>query len=267
MSLSLAVEQIKYQQSTIFAIEDLSLHFQAGEITSIIGPNGSGKSTLLRLMSNLIDPNKGAITIDGKDISNIHSKSLARMMTMLTQSQNNELELTVRDLVAHGRLPHRKWYEKLNNEDQEQIDWAISITNLTHLQHQSLNRLSGGERQRAWIAMAVVQSPKILLLDEPTTYLDISHQMEVLELVSYLNEKLKMTVVMVLHDINQAAKYSNQLVVMNHGTVYTKGAPLEVINPKLFRDVFLIEASVYQENGVPFFTPVSLLRQKHEFNK
>lgn len=264
MSLSLSAQQIEYRQSAAFSLKNLSMRFQAGKITSIIGPNGSGKSTLLRLLSNLTHPDKGTVMLDGKEISGIHPKELARTMTMLTQSPNLDLELTVHDLVSHGRLPHRKWYEKLTGADHERIDWAISITNLKHLQHQSVHRLSGGERQRAWIAMAVVQSPKVLLLDEPTTYLDISHQMEVLELVQHLNQALGMTVVMVLHDINQAAKYSDELIVMKEGAIYSSGKPLEIIHPAMFEDVFLIEAKVHQENGVPFFTPVSLLRKRYD---
>lgn len=262
MTISLAAEQICYKQSLSFAMQNLSLSIQAEKITSIIGPNGSGKSTLLRLLTHLIEPDEGYVSIDGKEISSIHSRKLAKMMTMLSQSQNQDLELTVRDLISHGRLPHRKWYEKLTAEDQEKIDWSISITNLTHLQHQSIKKLSGGERQRAWIAMAVVQSPEILLLDEPTTYLDIAHQLEVMELVRYLNTSLKMTIVMVLHDINQAAKYSDHLVVMKGGEIYTTGKPLDVINENLFKNVFLIDAKIREEDGVPFFTPISLLDRK-----
>lgn len=262
MSLTLTVGKISYRQSLSFAIENLSVQIQPGMVTSIIGPNGSGKSTLLRLMTNLTSPDDGSIVIDGKKISSIHPKKLAKMMTMLSQTQNHELELSVRELISHGRLPHRKWYEKLNEEDMGKIDWAISITNLEHLQHQSIRRLSGGERQRAWIAMAIVQSPQLLLLDEPTTYLDISHQLEVLELVQYLNTNLNMTVVMVLHDINQASKYSDHLIVMESGRIFTAGKPIDVINQALFKDVFHIEAEVREENGVPYFTPIGLLKRK-----
>ncbi|MCH1625902.1 ABC transporter ATP-binding protein [Ferdinandcohnia quinoae] len=259
--MSLTAENITYKQSLSFSIQDLTVNIQPRKVTSIIGPNGSGKSTLLRLMTNLISPNEGYVQFDGKKISTVSTRKLAKMITMLSQSQNNELDLTVRDLISHGRLPHRKWYEKLTVEDQEKIDWAISITNLNHLQNQSLKRLSGGERQRAWIAMAVVQSPKILFLDEPTTYLDISHQLEVMELVRYLNEALNMTIVMVLHDINQAAKYSDHLIVMKDGKTFTAGEPQKVINQDLFKDVFLIEAKIHEEDGVPFFTPLRLIER------
>ncbi|MED3553490.1 ABC transporter ATP-binding protein [Cytobacillus praedii] len=262
MPISFAAEHVSYKQSSTFSIHNLSLHVQSEKITSIIGPNGSGKSTLLRIMTNLIHPNEGFVSIDGKKVSIIHSRELAKTITMLTQTQNNELELTVRDLVSHGRLPHRKWYENLSQKDEEMINWAIYITNLTHLQHQSLKRLSGGERQRAWIAMAVVQSPKILLLDEPTTYLDIAHQLEIMELVKYLNKELHMTIMMVLHDINQASKYSDHIVVMKNGEIYTSGKPIEVINQNLFRTVFSIDAKISDEDGAPFFTPKSLINRK-----
>lgn len=181
---------------------------------------------------------------------------------MLSQVQNNDLDLTVRELISHGRLPHRKWYERLTTEDLKTVEWAISITNLEHLKDKPIQQLSGGERQRAWIAMAVVQSPSILLLDEPTTYLDISHQLEVMELVQYLNEKLNMTIVMVLHDINQAAKYSDYLIVMKDGEVVKSGKPLEVMNESLFREVFSIHANIIEEDGVPTFTATGLVESK-----
>lgn len=257
--MKLVARDITYKQSTIFSLEHISLQFAQKKITSIIGPNGSGKSTLLKVMTNLIRPDQGAVIINNESITRLKPKTLARQLTMLTQVQNNQLDVTVRELVAHGRIPHRKWYEKLDEKDFRNIDWAISMTNLKHLEHTPIQLLSGGERQRAWIAMAIVQSPKILLLDEPTTYLDISHQIEVMELVRYLNEKLEMTIVMVLHDINQAAKYSDYLSVMQDGHLVQTGTPNEVITEKLFRDIFSIHVHIYHENGIPSFTPKGLV--------
>lgn len=262
MSSSLAAEQISYRQSPSFSLNNISMRFPKQKITSIIGPNGSGKSTFLKVMTNLLKQDNGVVKIDGKEVSTMNSKELARKMTMLSQTHNHDLDFTVRELISHGRIPHRKWYEKLSNKDEEMIDWAISITNLSHLQYQSINQLSGGERQRTWIAMAVVQSPDILLLDEPTTYLDISHQLEIMDLVRYLNRELKMTIIMVLHDINQAAKYSDHLVVMKDGEIVRHGTPNEIINEELFRDIFSIRVKIDREDGVPYFRPIGLVKEK-----
>lgn len=255
----LTAENIVYKQSPTFSLEDISLQFPSQQVTSIIGPNGSGKSTFLKVLTNLIKPDTGIVVINDEAVATMKAKVLAKKMTMLSQVQNNDLDLTVRELVSHGRLPHRKWYEKLTTEDFEKIDWAISITNLKHLEDKPIQQLSGGERQRAWIAMAVVQSPDILLLDEPTTYLDISHQLEVMELVRYLNKTLDMTIVMVLHDINQAAQYSDYLIVMKNGEVVESGSPIDVMNEALFRNVFSIHAKIVKENGVPTFTATGLV--------
>lgn len=262
MKKGLQAENINYRQSSAFSLNNITTHFPDKKVTSIIGPNGSGKSTLLKVLTNLQKPNEGVVTIDGKHISEFSGKSLARELTMLTQVQNNHLDLTVRELVAHGRLPYRKWYEGLTSQDEEKIDWAIHITNLHHLEENPIRQLSGGERQRAWIAMAVVQSPKILFLDEPTTYLDISHQLEVMELVQYLNKSLDMTVVMVLHDINQAAKYSDHLIVVKDGSLVESGSPTEIIRPELFSDVFSIRVKITEEDGYPSFTALGLVNEK-----
>lgn len=262
MSSNLVAEKISYQQSPSFSLQNISMHFPRQKVSSIIGPNGSGKSTFLKVLTNLLKQDNGVVMIDGEEVSKMNSKQLARKMTMLSQTHNHTLDLTVRELISHGRLPHRKWYEKLSEKDEEIINWAISITNLTHLQYRSLNELSGGERQRAWIAMAVVQSPNILLLDEPTTYLDISHQLEIMDLIQYLNRELKMTIIMVLHDINQAAKFSDHLVVMKEGKMVKHGEPKNIITEKLFRDIFSIQVKIDYEDGVPYFRPIGLVKEK-----
>lgn len=258
----LVAQQICYEQSATFSLKDISVSFPRGEIISIIGPNGSGKSTFMSVLTNLLKQDRGTVMIDGKELSAFQGKDLARKLTMLSQVQASDVDLTVYELISHGRLPHHKWYERLSDEDDEIINWAIAITNLEHLRNQSITRLSGGERQRAWIAMAIVQSPEILILDEPTTYLDISHQLEVMELVSYLNTELKMTIIMVLHDINQAAKYSDKLIVMRAGQIIQEGTPHEIIREDLFRDVFAVNARIILEGGVPVFWPISLVDNK-----
>lgn len=266
MSSNLTAEKISFRRSASFSLNDVSMHFPKQKVSSIIGPNGSGKSTFLKVLTSLLSQDKGVVAIDGVEISQMNSKVLARKMTMLSQTHNHDLDLTVNELVSYGRLPHRKWYEKLTGNDHDVIDWAISITHLDQLQHQSIKQLSGGERQRAWIAMALVQSPDILLLDEPTTYLDISHQLEIMELVRYLNHHVNMTVIMVLHDINQAAKYSDHLIVMQDGRIVNSGQPKEIINKTLFRDVFSIHASISEEDGFPSFTPTGLVKKNAAYS-
>lgn len=261
MSSKLVAEKISFQHSPSFSLDDISMHFPAEKVTSIIGPNGSGKSTFLKVLTNLLSQDKGVVTIDGTEVSQINTKVLAQKMTMLSQTHNHELDLTVNELISYGRLPHRKWYEKLTREDEDIIQWAMEITHITHLQYQPIKQLSGGERQRAWIAMAIVQSPDILLLDEPTTYLDISHQLEIMELVHYLNQTVKMTVIMVLHDINQAAKYSDYLIVMQNGRLVKSGSPKEILDKALFRDVFSIHAKISEEDGITSFTPTGLVKK------
>lgn len=261
MTGRLTAESITYQQSPSFSLQDISMHFPEQKISSIIGPNGSGKSTFLKVLTNLLKQDKGTVAIDGEEVAKMNSKLLAKKITMLSQVQTDDLDLSVRELVSHGRLPYRKWFEKLTGEDAAIIDWSISTTHLNHLQHQSIQQLSGGERQRAWIAMAIAQSPDILLLDEPTTYLDISHQLEVMELVQHLNRKLGMTIIMVLHDINQAAKHSDHLIVMQEGSIIQSGTPKEIINKELFRRVFSIDVRINEEDGVPSFTPIGLVEE------
>mgnify|MGYP005749145747 CR=1 FL=1 len=180
-------------------------------------------------------------------------------MTMLPQVNDHQLDLTVRDLVKYGRHPYLKWYEEYNTNQDTYIDWAISATNLTSLQHRSLQTLSGGERQRAWIAMSIAQTPNTLLLDEPTSYLDIAHQLEVMELLKELNRSLGITIIMVLHDLNQAAKYSDRIVAMKSGKVVRQGKPVEVYNCDFFREVFSIEAKVHLNGTHPICDPCGLV--------
>ncbi|WP_442604353.1 ABC transporter ATP-binding protein [Paenibacillus sp. KN14-4R] len=233
----------------------MNLEVREGEILSLIGPNGSGKSTLLRLLARLLDPVRGEVWLDGKVLRNMSSSDIAKKLAMLPQMHDHQLEFTVRELVEFGRHPHKKWFERLSDADEEIIAWALSVTNLTPYENRALPSLSGGERQRAWIAMAIAQRPKVLLLDEPTTYLDISHQLEVMELVQSLNRQFNMTVIMVLHDINQAAQYSDRLVVMKKGEVVYDGIPQCVLCKPMFQNVFDIEVDIYDDGDKPFFTP------------
>ncbi|AIQ73678.1 ABC transporter ATP-binding protein [Paenibacillus odorifer] len=233
---------IRYEQKNI--INNFSFSVKKGEIVSIIGPNGSGKSTLLKAVSRLIPYHTGAVTLDGTDLKSMTAKQVARKMCMLSQKNLAPNDMTVIDLVSYGRYPHKKWFEKLNHEDMEIVHWALEKTHLKDYKDRAVSSLSGGESQRAWIAMALAQRPLVMLLDEPTTYLDISHQHEVLELVRELNQDMGMTVVMVLHDLNQASTYSDSIVVVQAGEKAMYGTPNEVMTTDMIRNIYRIDAEV-----------------------
>lgn len=225
-------------------IENLNEDIPKGKVTTIIGPNGSGKSTLLSLISRLNKPRNGTVYIDNLKINDMRHKEIAKKVATVYQHNQSPEHLTVSDLVAYGRTPHKKYFQGETKDDLEIIDWAIKSTNLHPLKDKMVSQLSGGERQRVWIAMALAQKPKLLLLDEPTTYLDIFHQMEILELVKKLNEEYKITVVMVLHDINQAFKYSDYMVIMKNGFVVNSGEPKDILDENLLRDVYKVNGSI-----------------------
>lgn len=233
---------IRYEQKNI--VRDFSFHVNQGEIVSIIGPNGSGKSTLLKAIARNIPYHEGSVEFDGTNLKSMNAKQVARKMCMLSQKNQAPSDMTVIDLVSYGRYPHKRWFEKLNNEDMEIVHWALEKTHLTMYKDRTVASLSGGESQRAWIAMALAQRPKVLLLDEPTTYLDISHQHEVLELVRELNQDMGMTVVMVLHDLNQASYYSDNIIVVQAGEKVMSGTPNEVMTKDMIRQVYRMDAEI-----------------------
>src|SRR6056297_125433 len=239
-------------------LKDISFDVEKNKITTLIGPNGCGKSTILKALSRAKKPQKGKIFLDSKNILRIDEKKLAKIMSILPQSPKAPDDFSARDLVGYGRYPHMNWLGRLTKKDYDIIDWAIKETKIESLQHRMVSTMSGGERQRAWIAMALAQQPRILLLDEPTTYLDISHQFEVLELVSRLNRDMNITVVMVLHDLNQAARYSDKIIVIKDEKIYKEGKPEEIINKKLLEEVFSIKVKIFEdeENNCPYFIPM-----------
>ena len=209
--------KIGYDDKVI--VKDFSLHVKKGDMLTIIGPNGSGKSTVLKAVGRLLKPMDGVVYLDGKLLQEMNNKEIAKEMACLSQHNSAPKDMTIRKIVSFGRNPHKNWFQGLNKEDEDIVTWAIEKTNLSHMENKNISDISGGERQRAWIAMALAQKPKVLLLDEPTTYLDINNQIEILELVKELNEKLNLTVVMVLHDLNQAAKYSSEVLVLKNGEI------------------------------------------------
>lgn len=238
-------------------VEDLSISLPRGKVTAIVGPNGCGKSTVLRSLARLLKPRAGAVLLDGTDIQRSRTKDVARKLAILPQSPVTPGGITVRELVGYGRFPHQGLMRSVSAEDRQAVDWALSVTNLDGYRDREVDTLSGGERQRAWIAMALAQKTDVLLLDEPTTYLDIHYQIEVLSLVRELNQEHGITVGWVLHDLNQAAAYSDHIVMLREGAVVAQGDPHEVMTPASIRDVFGIECCVIRHpmGNVPVCLP------------
>jgi iron complex transport system ATP-binding protein len=227
-------------------IENLSLKVPSQRITTLIGPNGCGKSTLLRGLAGLLKPQAGCVQLDYRELASWPRKIRARRIAFLSQASISPEGLTVRDMVQHGRFPHRSFFGGEQEVDRHAVAWALSATHLTKLAGRLLTQLSGGERQRAWIAMALAQQADILLLDEPTTYLDLGHQLEVLQLLTELNATHGITLIMSLHDLNQAIRYSHHTVALDSGRIVASGAPTEVIDHRLLQEVFRVRATLIQ---------------------
>jgi iron complex transport system ATP-binding protein len=240
-------------------VHELSLDVPDGLVTAIIGPNGCGKSTLLRTLARLVDPMSGQVLLDGEPIGSRSTRDVAKRLALLPQSPVAPDGLLVADLVARGRHPHQKWFRQWSHDDEDRVREALAWTDVEDLADRPLDELSGGQRQRAWVAMTLAQDTDLLLLDEPTTYLDLAHQVEVLDLVTRLNRERGRTVAMVLHDLNLAARYADVVVVMAGGRVVEQGAPTDVFTPRMLADVFGLEADVLSDprTGLPVVVPTA----------
>ncbi|MFH5209842.1 ABC transporter ATP-binding protein [Antrihabitans spumae] len=239
-------------------VEGLDLEVMTGVITTVIGPNGCGKSTLLRSLGRLLRPSAGKVLLDGKAISSMKSRDVARILGVLPQTPIAPEGLTVADLVARGRHPHQSWIRQWSGDDEREVTEALELTGIADLAKRPIDELSGGQRQRAWISMALAQGTDILLLDEPTTYLDLAHSIDVLDLVDHLHEELGRTVVMVLHDLNLAIRYSDQLIVMAEGRIVASGPPKDVVSAELLKRVFGLDATVIEDpvSDRPLIVPI-----------
>lgn len=225
-------------------LHDVSAIIEPGKITTIIGPNGSGKSTLLHIMTNNAKPKSGQVLLDGQSIHQYRAKDLAKKLAVVHQHHVAPQDLTVEKLVSYGRIPHRSIFASNTAEDEQAIEWALTATNLHSKRKAPLDALSGGEKQRVWIAMALAQSTPFLFLDEPTTYLDIFYQYDILELIKKLNEQHQITIAMVLHDINQAIRYSDAIIAMKDGKVMFAGPPQDVMTAEAIKDIYGIDVLV-----------------------
>jgi iron complex transport system ATP-binding protein len=249
----LRVEKLQAGYDKHQVIRELDFAVQEGKITTIIGPNGCGKSTLLKIMGRIITPKKGSVYLENEKLSRLPTEQIARKLTLLPQNPVAPQELKVEELIAYGRFPHRRNRQQNSLEDQRAIEWAMKITKIIPFRQRELGSLSGGERQKVWLAMALAQETAILLLDEPTTYLDMVHQLEVLKIIQQLNQERQCTIVMVLHDINHAARFSHEIVAMRDGGIIASGGPLEIVTAEVLKQVFHIEARIMLDprDGVP----------------
>ncbi|WP_254839111.1 ABC transporter ATP-binding protein [Natronomonas marina] len=232
-----------------------------GAVTALVGPNGSGKSTLLKGLADQLAPDAGSVLLDGREIDALDAKELARRVGLLSQESTSPDSITVEDLVYHGRYPHRGFFESVTAEDERAVDRAIELAGCGHLRGREVGQLSGGQKQLAWIAMVLAQDTDVLLLDEPTTFLDLHHQLEVMEIVETLREDSDITVVVVLHDIEQAARLADEMVALKDGEIRARGTPEEVVTEELLAEVFEIEAEVESTPRGPRIEP---LRPRHD---
>lgn len=243
-------------------IENLNVSIHTGKITTIIGPNGCGKSTLLKTIGRILKKECGEIFLQNENMNTMSTKEIAKKLALLVQSPAAPGQLKVNELISYGRYPHRKNVGRLTKEDNEKINWAMEVTNTLEFRNREIAALSGGQRQRVWLAMALAQETDILLLDEPTTYLDMAHQLEVLEIVQHLNRTFGCTIIMVLHDLNHAARFSDELITMKKGEVLHTGTPEQIMKADILKSVFQIDAKIMidQEHQVPVCFSYNLMK-------
>lgn len=235
-------------------VNHLSVDIELGKITTIIGPNGCGKSTLLGLLSNHYLPKEGIVKLENQLMQQYTLKEIAKRIAIVHQENIAPGDLTIERLVGYGRLPYRTMFKTDKEKDNAVITWALKETNLLEIKKERIDTLSGGQRQRVWIAMALAQQTPYLLLDEPTTYLDLYYQYEILELIKRLNQSYGLTIVMVLHDINQAIRYSDEIITMKHGKLIKKGSPETIITEELLQDIYDVDVLIKKESETGLYT-------------
>ena len=239
--------QVGYGDSIV--IEEMDIHLKKGEITTVIGPNGSGKSTVLKAITKLLRFQKGTVRLDGRNLLSFSNKELARQIGVLPQCHTAPPDFKVKDLVSYGRMPYQSFGKKNKEEDDRIVEWAMKATGVYEFREKSIQECSGGEAQRVWIATVLTQQPEMMFLDEPTTYLDISHQLETMRLVKKLNRESGIGVVMVLHDLSQALEVSDRIIVIKKGKKYAEGKPEDVITNQMMKEVYDVDCDVVWLEG------------------
>lgn len=259
MEAAIRVEHLSVAIGKKEILHDIHMEIPKGRMVSIIGPNGCGKSTLLKTMSRMIQPKAGNVYIHGNDIRSFGRKELARQIAVLPQLHQAPGDVTVEDLVQMGRFPYRTLYRSFSADDARYVDKALYAVQMHTRKDELMQHLSGGEQQRVWLAVLLAQRSPILFLDEPTTYLDIHHQLRMMKLLGHINEKLGLTIVIVLHDMNQALQYTQYVIAMNEGRIVAAGQPQDVITPQLLRSVFHVHADIVTtQSGQQAIVPVDL---------
>ncbi len=247
--------RLSYQGPPV--VEGLTINLPIGKITVIVGPNGCGKSTLLRAFARVLTPDDGEVILHGERIQNMPTRYVARQLGLLPQNQRTPDSIIVKDLIRRGRYPHQRLFDQWSKKDEEAVSKALQITGLENFSERLVDELSGGQRQRVWIAMVLAQDTPIMLLDEPTTHLDMAHQIEILELLNRLSVEEERTIVMVLHDINLAARYAANLVAMRDGSVIYSGKPSDIVSSEMVESVFNLRTVVISDpvTGSPLVIP------------
>jgi iron complex transport system ATP-binding protein len=254
----LVADAISLAYEDRLVVDDLTLAVPTGRFSVIVGPNACGKSTLLRALARLLVPRHGVVVLDGEQIRRLPTRTVAQRLGLLPQQPVSPDGITVADLVCRGRHPHQRWFRQWSTADQAAVEEALAVTGTSELADRSVDELSGGQRQRVWIAMAIAQETDIMLLDEPTTFLDLTHQVDVLDLLADLNRTSGRTIVCVLHDLNLACRYAQHLVAMRDGQVVAEGAPSRIVTDELVREVFDLDARVIDDpvSHTPLIVPV-----------
>jgi iron complex transport system ATP-binding protein len=263
---ALEVKNLKFGYGDHLVIKDTSFHIERGKFVSIIGPNGSGKSTLLKTLNSIYKPSSGRVLLEGRDISSYKKREIARKIALVPQDTNIDYEFTVEDIVMMGRHPYKKRFEKENDEDYRILEEALEMTNTLELKDRLITEVSGGERQRVIIAKALAQKPSIIMLDEPTSNLDINHQIEILNLLKLFNEKRGTTVVLVIHDINLAARYSHELILLNQGKILANGSPEEVITAENLESSYHMDVAIEKNKYTDtiYLTPIEMKKSNKD---
>lgn len=258
---------VRYHRHQSLIIDDLSLQIPPGKITTFIGPNGSGKSTLLKTLARQLVPETGRVLLDGQDISTLSPRQFAQRLGILFQENIAPADLTVEGLAYHGRYSHRRLFESLTSEDHDMVEEALRLTGMSRLRESQLSHLSSGQKQLAWIGMLLAQAPHHLFLDEPTTFLDLAHQFDVMDCLRRLNEKLGKTIVLVVHDLNLAARYADHLFALRDGKIVAEGEPSKVLTPDILRRVFDVETRIIPDEGQRSLFCVPVGKSTSEFEK